>query len=47
MDENACVCPVCGKEIGPELVEVEEFPNDYDVARAVCPRCGHESSWLQ
>lgn len=44
MDEDTCVCPVCGQEIGPDGIDVDDCAG---TARAVCPRCGHESSWLE
>ena len=46
--EAGCICPVCGQEIGPEDIDVDEYPGlEYiGIAHAECPRCGHVSSWL-
>ena len=49
MDDDTCVCPVCGQEIPPEEIDIEEHAcmMEYDaIAHAQCPRCGHVSTWV-
>lgn len=44
MDDETCVCPLCGQDVDPDEIDVDEYAG---IARAACPRCGHEMSWLE